>query len=670
MKSFNEFVTLSESVVTTTAGLLRLYARATTAGEKDNARGMIAKFALKLHKPFDMDNPASYQWVLDQADQEEREEKRKRQSHPDFRDASMHPSDQFNLDIRLAAQKNGFEASQSSHYIINIGSEGYLGMIFFHKKYRRIKLSVPLQFHYKKVGEFKPFWILKHEDLSHANDNLGKGDTVATFESAFRHLDLEKIDQDAKAAKQERDRPKHAASTHQQITMAAVLAKHGFTLEPPSGSNQTYQYWNSADRKTRVYSPDSGNWDVSTNVAGTMKSVFRRSSKPRTVADLEAYLNKAASGGAPEEKAHAHPEMDKIIKHLVHIGFHKVSMQNPSSTQFYENTGVGILVEVGRVNFMAKGRITKNEEIYWSMRPARKTGTAGTFARESGQDFASLKVALEKVATFTHGPEAITKLVHDYGFVPIDISAVADKFRDPSFKWFLCGTKKLSSGTPVTYYLGYHPATGEYTYYDHLDTHFSLVKEGKDIDTLKARLALDGFKPGQNHAKDEQAERDQDAVATLVSAAIDGGMSMSSTGTDKTVTMVHNTNHLYILNITKHAPIMWTLLVIHPGLVNAHEKVEEGRTAADLKETLAHHIGHVKTLPESLIEVKLATGFHFKLNMETAKYGEDFVMTHPDTSVLEISKATAGWEHFWKKKVVGQGMSANDLKTHLTEMYQ
>jgi len=673
MKSFQQFTLLAESPLTTYAAILQLVDRGATDGEIAAAKFQATRFALKNNLNYfhvNLDDPSTFKKVYQDA---ERETRGVKASSPSTA-YQTHPSDKFLVDIRNAAMRQGFADSSSSNYIIHY-EKGYLGFVFHHKKYPDIKLMVPTKYHYIKEPLTTPFWLLKHDHMGSIGDFnaiIGKGTTVAEFERLVQQSDFAKLDADAKAEKKERDRPKHSASSPEQLAIEKILTAQGFTLNAPFSSNQGSQYWTSADQALRIYVPQNGDWTPYNIVGGKEKKAMRDTpGKRRTPADLEAFLKKSEG---KEAKAHVNPELDQIMKFLVKMGFKKIEMQLSSATQFYSHPGVGLRVEIGRNNFRAKGRITKDEPIYWTIAWDRSKGnTRPEFKPLSGEDYVSFLKAIHELATFENGPAAIEQLVKEYGFKPMDIGKVADQFRDSSYLWFHCGTSTTSRGTVVIHYLGYHKATGNYKLISSgiLDKDW-LDLEGRDIATLRLRLAKDGIKPGQNHANDDRFAGNARQVEELVAAAKKGGFNMSGNATADYLVMVHGANHLYSLKIMKTGHVGWVLIVSNPGMPGTQydKVVATSNTTHDLEVAISHHIGHVRTLPEALLEVKLAATFQFATSHESLLTGDDFIMHHStDGSILEITKETAGWEHFWKRKLVGHGMSTSDLKLHLVDMY-
>jgi hypothetical protein len=667
MKTFQQFaVALHESPIVTLAKMLRLAVRPGYPEEGDAAWNAAQRYAKKINYPLSM-NRETWNTIFSQADSEEAREKAQRKAGFD-----VHPNDQFIVDIRKAALRHGFDNSDSANYIIHL-DQGYLGMIFHHKKYFHLVLIVPMQHHYQKNVEIKPFWVLKHEFSS--QENLGKGDTVQTFDQLMGHLDLAKVDADAQAAKAERERPRHDEETPAQREVTEVLTKHGYTLEPAMQALQNHRVWNSADRQYVVYVWKDGSWDPSARVGGSLKSLLRRSSKPRTSADLDAFLNKLHSTGAAEPKAHANPEMDKILKFLGKNGFKKIEMTVSSATQYFDNEGVGLRVSVGRSDIMARGRITKDEQIYWSIGPylGRNKSSIRNFKPIYGNTYEDFLKNINELAKFENGTEAILQLVKEFGFAPMSIDKVADKFRDSAYSWYSCGERTLSRGTVLFYYLGVHKTTGHYKYIQRgMLKEDWLELEGVDAATLKARLIRDGFKPGEHHSATEEKDAEvKSKIDQIIAVATTGGFAHSGV-VHAELLMVHKTNHLYSLTIS-HKTAEWMLMMSNPALDHSDRDfikvIAKGTDPGDLTKAIQEHISSVKTLPEAIMMVKVAAGFGFKLDEAYSKLSDDFYMDHKDTSALEINKETAGWQHFWKKKVVGSGMTIGDLKAHLQSMY-
>jgi hypothetical protein len=521
----------------------------------------------------------------------------------------------------------------------------------------------------------KSSWIWCHDDMAHA---IAKGITIAELFQSFGKMNHQETNENARAEKADREKPRHVEPTIRQRELETVLQRHCYTLEPPTRPYQYNRTWNSPDRLSFITFDQIGDWNSYSKIGDRLQSDLKRSQKCRTAAELDIFLTKKSQEGT---KLHTHPEFDQILRFLQKNGFTERGMAVKSSTRFFQNKGVGLYVEVGRSDTKGLGRIKKDEEIFWAIKPG--TTPYNHFTAKYGNTYQEFiteinrMIATNQIDEFQNGPEMMAKLVKEYRFKPLDETKVSDKFKAPNFKWYSVGNKTMLSGNTIFYYLGYHLSSGAYILIARSDG--SVEKgwmglrdwkevDGFDIAGLRKDFERLGFKPGQLHEEDIiECVRQMQSICEML------GYKLKNQ--DFNTVVYERTEDMSIVQIGIKTAIHQVKYYDLDEF--GYRNIDTGRSPETLYQALREHQDTLRykasTVTYKIFSFAEENGFVHTTNGEydgRDPCHRDMVMVNgKDTSFVVVSKATGDWDHFFHRKIIGSGITFEAFQEHLKEVY-
>ena len=506
-----------------------------------------------------------------------------------------------------------------------------------------------------------PKWMFCH---IHKIQPISIGSDVDFLISFVQSFNYKKADDDANQEKLERERPQHVVATPSQAKLEKILLKYKYTLEPPQRPQQDNRTWDSADGASFISFGIDGDWSAFVRVGERLQSELKRAGKDRTPEELEAFLKKKAT---ETTKLHPEPDLDHILQFVQKNGFTEEGTGTPKSAiRVFKHSGVKIIVEVGRADPSAAGRISKTEQISWSIKPIAKSYEAGYFMRRTGFGFATFEkemralVETGQIGDFEIGLASITKLLQEYRFKAYDAAGIDVKFRLANYTWYNIGDKTLASGTKFSYFLGFHLVTGHYVVIrrnHRVEANMADSKEmeGMDVNILRQKLHKLGFEPGQVHLEDiQQTLRQMESICRQFGYSDSdwsGTFAFEFQSNDRLTTIrIYQSTASFVV---EHRDNPITIL-------------GSGTDPMELYTILKKHSETVK--PKSVAErvMDVAKKYGFKIISDE---DDDKMLTHADKLTLYVSRLLGGWDlYFHSYKMVG-GITPEALKEFLEGIY-
>lgn len=502
------------------------------------------------------------------------------------------------------------------------------------------------------AGGGRLLWELR--SLNSFGTVYDSGRTLDELKETLATFDWAKAEADIKAEKERRETPSfNGPMSAMQQQVDAVAQKYDYIIEPPSSPFQTYRQYKTKDHTYKLVAY-SDFWNHYTSV-GTGQWKEDKIRKNKTAADLEAFL-KTKRTSKDDTKLHNNPTLDKMMKLCLSYGF-SVSYDWPkSSAKHFVNRALNMHIYFDRGNFGAKGRITAEETIMWHIGPAYSNGTIKDVPRKYGTGFDTFKAEMDKIEKAEVGPEAVHKVLMAYGAKPRTSEGISRQSLRHDYIYFDLSPK---------YAYAYQKVTGEWIEiekmpnmwdYDYTNT------TGQNAQDLEARLVKRGFKKG--------AHQDTESViAKFRTICVGFKYQLWSTTPEKDQYMHHGDKNSTVSINKKEGK--FRVFFWEYG-TEEYKVLGEGTDPQDLQDILKKHDVTMHMRPNAkcgeVMKVALLFGFVTD-NAKSATEDVFILVSKEDHSILELDKDGGAWQHFFHKKIIGSGITADSLQKHLEEVY-